>query len=209
MVFLFYLLIAFILLYSIILHELAHGKAAELMGDSTARMYGRLTLNPVPHLDLFGTLLPIGLILMGSPIVFGWAKPVPINPYNFNDYKKGMLWTSSAGILTNLFVAWIMATVLRLLPAPQNDLTYVFQQALGFGVRINIVLAVFNLMPIPPLDGSKIFSMLLPYRYSQYIDRMEPYGFFILAFVFLSGIAQAVIFPIVSFIYNLMMFRIF
>ena len=104
MTFLFYILIALILLYSIILHELAHGKVAEMMGDQTARMYGRLTLNPIPHLDLFGTMLPIILVLIGSPIVFGWAKPVPINPYNFVDYKKGMIWVSAAGILTGALV---------------------------------------------------------------------------------------------------------
>lgn len=206
---LFYLLIAFILLYSIILHELAHGKVAEMMGDSTARMYGRITLNPIPHLDLFGTLLPVLLLLTGSPIVFGWAKPVPINPYNFNDYRKGMLYVSAAGIVTNLFVAWILATVVKLLPAPGSAEMYVLQQALMFGVRINIVLAVFNFLPIPPLDGSRIFSTILPYRYSQYIDKMEPYGFFILIFIFMSGLARMLILPIISFIYNLMMFRMF
>jgi Zn-dependent protease len=209
MTLIFYLLIAFILLYSIILHELAHGKVAEMMGDSTARMYGRITLNPLPHLDLFGTLLPVLLLISGSPIVFGWAKPVPINPYNFNDYRKGMLYVSAAGIVTNLFVAWILATVVKLLPAPGSAEMYVLQQALMFGVRINIVLAVFNFLPIPPLDGSKIFSMILPYRYSQYIDRMEPFGFFILIFIFMSGLAHTVILPIISFIYNLMMIRIF
>jgi Zn-dependent protease len=209
MTFVFYVLIAFILLYSIILHELAHGKVAEMMGDGTARMYGRITLNPVPHLDLFGTMLPVLLLLFGSPIVFGWAKPVPINPYNFTDYRKGMLWTSSAGILANLFVAWILATVVRFLPDPQTSGMYVFEQALMFGVRINIVLAVFNFLPIPPLDGSRIFSMILPYQYSQYIDRMEPFGFFILIFILMFPPTQMLLWGVISFIYNLMMFRIF
>lgn len=209
MTLIFYLLIAFILLYSIILHELAHGKVAEIMGDSTARMYGRITLNPLPHLDLFGTLLPVLLLITGSPIVFGWAKPVPINPYNFKDYRKGMLWVSAAGILTNLFVAWVLATVVKLMPSPGNAEMYVLQQALMFGVRINIVLAVFNFLPIPPLDGSKIFSMILPYRYSQYIDRMEPFGFFILLFVLMFPPTQMLLWGIISFIYNLMMIRIF
>ncbi|MFH1683754.1 MAG: site-2 protease family protein, partial [Candidatus Margulisiibacteriota bacterium] len=176
MTLIFYLLIAFILLYSIILHEIAHGKVAEMMGDSTARMYGRLTLNPIPHIDPFGTVLPVILIFIGSPIVFGWAKPVPINPNNFTDYKKGMIWVSAAGIITNLFLAWMFATVLKLLPQPSTMLMVDVYRALEFGVVINIVLAVFNLLPIPPLDGSRLFSMLLPSRYSQYIDRMEPYG---------------------------------
>ncbi|MEE8638534.1 MAG: site-2 protease family protein [Candidatus Margulisiibacteriota bacterium] len=206
---LFYILIAFILLYSIILHELAHAKVAEMMGDPTARMHGRITLNPIPHLDPYGTALPVLLLLLRAPIVFGWAKPVPINPYNFRDYKKGMIYVSSAGIVANLFVAWMLATVVKFLPEANSTGMYVLQQALMFGVRINIILAVFNFLPIPPLDGSRIFSMILPYRYSQYIDRMEPFGFFILIFIFMSGLARMVILPIINFIYNLMMFRIF
>jgi len=202
---LFYVLIAFILLYSIILHEIAHAKVAEMMGDSTARFSGRITLNPIPHLDLFGTLLPIMLLLSGSPLVFGWAKPVPINPYNFNDYKKGMLYVSAAGIVTNLFVAWLLATVVKFIPVEM----YVLAAALKFAVRINIVLAVFNLLPIPPLDGSKIFSMLLPHQYSQYIYKIEPYGFMILLLVLIFPPTQMLLWSIISFIYNLMMIKIF
>ncbi|KPJ67192.1 hypothetical protein AMJ44_07335 [candidate division WOR-1 bacterium DG_54_3] len=207
--FIFYILIAFIILYSIILHELAHAKVAEMMGDPTARMYGRLTLNPVPHLDLFGTLLPILLLLSGSPIVFGWAKPVPINPYNFSDYRKGMLYVSAAGIATNLFVAWLLATVVKFLPAPDSSGMLILEQALIFGVRINIVLAVFNFLPIPPLDGSKIFSMILPYQYAQYIYKMEPFGFLILLLVLIFPPTQMLLWGAISFIYNLMMIRIF
>jgi len=209
MTFFFYLLVAFILLYSIILHEMAHGKVAEMMGDGTARMYGRLTLNPIPHLDPFGTLLPIILMVIGSPIVFGWAKPVPINPYNFTDYRKGMIWTSAAGILTNLFVAWVLATIVKLLPTATTDVMYIVQNALLFGVRINIVLAIFNLMPIPPLDGSKLFGMLLPSQFSQYIYKMEPFGFMILLFVLMFPPTQALLWGIISFVYNLMMIRLF
>lgn len=205
----FYLLTAFILLYSIILHELAHAKVAEIMGDSTARFSGRITLNPVPHLDLFGTLLPIMLLLSGSPIVFGWAKPVPINPYNFTDYKKGMLYVSAAGIVTNLFVAWLLATMVKFLLTDGSAGGYILVQALTFGVRINIVLAVFNLLPVPPLDGSKIFSMLLPYQYAQYIYKMEPYGFMILLLVLIFPPAQMLLWGVISLIYNLMMVRIF
>ncbi|PIS28404.1 site-2 protease family protein [Candidatus Saganbacteria bacterium CG08_land_8_20_14_0_20_45_16] len=205
----FYIVIAFILLYSIILHEIAHGKAAELMGDPTARMYGRMTLNPLPHIDPIGTILPIFLILIGSPIVFGWAKPVPINPYNFHDYKKGMVWTSVAGILTNLFVAWILVTVLKLMPAATNNFTYALQTALMYGVRINIVLAIFNLIPVPPLDGSKLFQMILPYPYSEYIRRIEPYGFFILIFILMFPPTEELLRGIISFVYNLMMIKFF
>lgn len=208
MILLYYLLIAFILLYSIILHELAHGRVAEMMGDSTARLSGRITLNPIPHLDLFGTLLPVLLLVSGSPIVFGWAKPVPINPYNFSDYRRGMIWVSVAGVLTNLFVAWVLATIVKLLPA-NTEFMYVISGALTFGVRINIILAVFNLIPIPPLDGSRLLSMLLPYEYAQYIYRMEPFGFIILLFVLIFPPTQALLWAIISFVYNLMMVRLF
>ncbi len=197
---LFYLLIAFILLYSIILHEIAHGKVAEMMGDGTARMYGRLTLNPIPHLDLFGTLLPVLLLLSGAPIIFGWAKPVPINPYNFTDYKKGMIWVSSAGIITNLMVAWILAILVKFIPFPA-----IIAHALIFGVRINIVLAVFNLLPIPPLDGSRLFQMLLPSQYSEFIYKLEPYGFFVLLLILIFPPTQMLLWGIISFIFNLMM----
>jgi Zn-dependent protease len=205
----FYILIAFIILYSIILHELAHAKVAEMMGDSTARMYGRLTLNPIPHLDLFGTLLPILLLMSGSPIVFGWAKPVPINPYNFTDYKRGTIAVSSAGVITNLFVAWILSLIVRFLPEATTTGMYILTQALIFGVRINIVLAVFNLIPIPPLDGSRILSMLLPYHYAQYIYRLEPFGFFVLLFVLMFPPTRALLWGIISFVFNLMMVRLF
>lgn len=205
----FYVIMAFIILYSIILHELAHAKVAEMMGDQTARMYGRLTLNPIPHLDLFGTLLPIFLLISGSPIVFGWAKPVPINPYNFRDYKKGMIYVSAAGIVTNLFVAWLLATIVKFLPEANSTGMYVLQRALIFGVRMNIVLAVFNFLPIPPLDGSKIFSMILPYQYAQYIYKMEAFGFLILLFVLMFPPTQMLLWGIINFIFNLMMIRIF
>ncbi len=199
-----FLLIAFIVLYSIILHELAHAKVAEIMGDPTARMYGRMTLNPLSHLDPIGTLLPILLIMSGAPIVFGWAKPVPINPYNFTDYKKGTLFVSAAGIITNLFVAWILATIVRFVPL--NNLIH---EALIYGIHINIVLAVFNLIPIPPLDGSKILTMLLPSEYAQYIYQMEPYGFIILVLVLIFPPTQYLLWTIIDFVFRLMMVGLF
>ena len=207
--FVFYILIAVILLYSIILHEIAHGKVADMMGDSTARAYGRLTLNPIPHLDLFGTMLPILLLMSGAPIVFGWAKPVPINPYSFNDYRKGMIWVSAAGILTNLFVAWLLATIVRFIPNPTSEMMYILVAALKFGVRINIVLAVFNLLPIPPLDGSKLFSMLLPAEQAEFINKLEPYGFMILLLILIFPPTQIVLRTVINFIYNLMMLSLF
>jgi len=202
-----YLIVGFILLYSIIIHELAHAKAADMMGDPTARYMGRLTLNPLPHLDLFGTLLPILLMMSGSPVVFGWAKPVPINPYNFSDHRKGIIYVSAAGILANLFAAWLLATILKFMPATDNLGMVYLTQALLFGVRINIVLAVFNLLPIPPLDGSKLFGTLLPYPYSEYIERLEPFGFLILLLVLTFPPAQVILWGIIDFVFRLMMLR--
>jgi len=198
-----YLIVLFILLYSIILHELAHAKVAEIMGDPTARLAGRITLNPIPHLDLFGTVLPLLLFLSGAPIIFGWAKPVPINPYNFHDQRRGILFVSAAGIVANLFVAWVLATILKFLPYSYLN------EALQFGVRINVVLAIFNLIPIPPLDGSKLFETLLPYPYSEYIYRMEPYGFFILLFILIFPPTQMLLWFVIDFVYNLLMVRLF
>jgi Zn-dependent protease len=197
------------LLYSIILHELAHAKVAEIMGDPTARLAGRITLNPIPHLDPIGTLLPILLMLGGAPIVFGWAKPVPINPYNFHDQRRGLIYVSAAGIVINLLIAWVLATVLKFLPAADSTGMMLLAEALQFGVRINIVLAVFNLLPIPPLDGSKLFEMILPYPYSEYIYRMEPYGFLILIFILIFPPTEALLWWLINSIYNLLMVRLF
>ncbi|MFA4844452.1 MAG: site-2 protease family protein [Candidatus Margulisiibacteriota bacterium] len=204
-----FLLIALILLYSIILHEIAHGKAAELMGDPTARLGGRLTLNPIPHIDPFGTILPIILVVIGSPIIFGWAKPVPINPYNFSNYRRGMIWVSAAGILTNLFLAWILATVLKVMPDNGSSLVYLLKEVLNYGVHINIVLAIFNLIPIPPLDGSKLAAMFLPYEQAAAIERLEPYGMIILFFILTFPLTQTLLWSIVDLIYNLMMMKFF
>jgi len=201
----FTIIIALIFLYSIILHEMAHAKMAEMMGDPTARLAGRITLNPIPHLDLFGTMLPVLLMLSGSPIVFGWAKPVPINPYNFKNYQRGMTVVSAAGIVTNLFVAWVLATIVKFMPELNSTLT----EALLFGVRINVVLAVFNLIPIPPLDGSRLFASLLPYSYQEWIYRMEAYGFFILIFILMFPPTGMLLNYVIDFVYNLLFYKPF
>lgn len=167
-----------VLLFSVILHEVMHGWVALKFGDRTALYAGRLTLNPIPHIDLVGTiLLPLILILSGSSLIFGWAKPVPVNPFNFKDIRKGELAVSSAGILANLSLAIIAAIIFHLTKFQANDL---LQGLLSFAVNINLILAVFNLLPIPPLDGSKIvLSFLPPHLVSQY-QQIERYGFLIL-----------------------------
>ena len=183
------LMLFIILIFSIILHECAHGMAAERCGDPTARQAGRITLNPIPHLDPIGSIfLPGIMILMnlvtGSGFIFGWAKPVPINPYNLNDPKRDMMWIGLAGPATNFAVALFLALVFRLLAVSSSLVATI----LFYGVVINLILGFINLVPIPPLDGSRILSGLLPEKYAYKLSRIEPFGFMILIILFISGI---------------------
>lgn len=170
-----------ILLFSVILHEVMHGLIALKFGDTTAQKMGRLTLNPLPHIDLFGTiLLPALLIFSGSPILFGWAKPVPVNPLNFSNIRRGELFVSAAGILANFGLAVIAAAVYHILNALPQTFPFLVGAILQFTVKINLVLGVFNLFPIPPLDGSKILLSQLPLNLAKKYQRLEPYGILIL-----------------------------
>ena len=170
-----------VLLFSVILHEVMHGYMALKFGDHTAQDAGRLTLNPIPHIDLFGTiLLPALLIFSGSPILFGWAKPVPVNPLNFTNIRKGELLVSAAGILANFGLAIGAALLYHFL----NSLPQTFPPLVGailrFTITINLVLGIFNLFPIPPLDGSKVLLSQLPYNLARQYQKLEPYGFLML-----------------------------
>lgn len=168
-----------ILLFSVILHEVMHGYVARMFGDHTAENAGRLTLNPIPHIDPIGTiLLPALLLISGSRALFGWAKPVPVNPLNFNNIKKGEIAVSLAGIGANLGLAISGAILIHLL-----SLTYPNEfviSILNYAVNINLVLAIFNVLPIPPLDGSKVLMALLPYEQARAFAGIERYGFIIL-----------------------------
>lgn len=176
----FFALSIIILLFSVIAHEVMHGVVALKFGDRTAERAGRLTLNPIPHIDPIGTiLLPLLLILSGSPILFGWAKPVPVNPLNFSNLRKGELFVSAAGVLSNFAIAIIAAILYHTLNALPSTPLFVLN-ALRFGVIINLVLATFNLFPIPPLDGSKVLLSQLPYKLAKEYQKIEPYGFIIL-----------------------------
>lgn len=170
-----------ILLFSVIVHEVMHGLVALKFGDHTAQQAGRLTLNPLPHIDLFGTiLLPALLIFSGSPILFGWAKPVPVNPLNFSNLRRGELFVSLAGIAANFSLAVGAALIYHFLNALPQTFPAILGSLLRFTVLINLVLGIFNLFPIPPLDGSKVLLSQLPYNLAKEYQKLERYGFFIL-----------------------------
>lgn len=165
-----------ILIVSIIAHEVAHGIAALWQGDATAKHAGRLTLNPIPHIDPVGSiLLPVLFTLSGSPIMFGWAKPVPINPYNFRNQRFGEAFVAAAGPLTNLLIAGVFLIMLKTATFTDPG----FTNFAAVAVIINIILALFNLMPIPPLDGSKILFSLIPQRFYGFRKWMEQKGFIV------------------------------
>ena len=179
----------------IVVHELAHGYVAFRLGDPTAKLAGRLTLNPVAHVDPVGTiLLPAILILTHSPIVFGWAKPVPVDPRNFSDPRKGMLLTSLAGPAANFALAVLFAAIFKTGIFPANSFIWTF---LLYGVLISLVLGVFNLLPIPPLDGSGILMAVLPDKLLRGYMQLERYGFVILIALLYLGLFDRIILPIV------------
>ena len=185
-----------VLIISIILHEVSHGYMAEYLGDPTARSLGRLTLNPVPHIDMMGSIvLPLVFVLTGSPIVFGWAKPVPYDPRNirgsqFKERYGGAL-VAAAGPLVNIMLAVIFGLLIRFVPVDQMMVQFFL-----IVVLINISLAVFNLIPIPPLDGHHILSALLPYRWRQKYMELYRYSFilmFVVVFVLWQFISPLVL----------------
>jgi len=182
------------LLVGAILHEIAHGYVADRLGDPTARISGRLTLNPIPHIDPIGSLLlPAILIITGANFFFAWAKPVPIDPFNFRNPRRDILLVSIAGIVTNLVIATFLAIIFHLVVsfAPATILTVNFLQIVRIMIFINAILAIFNLIPIPPLDGSKILMSLLPQNFSEDIAAVEPYGFFIIILLLFVPVGNA------------------
>lgn len=177
MEYLFYILI---LIFSIVIHEVSHGYAALFRGDPTAKYAGRLTLNPLKHMDWIGSVLVPILTLYGGGFIFGWAKPVPYNPYNLKNPRIDEVIIALAGPLSNLCIALVCGVILRLsdaavLPLPEHAAMFVF-----IALLINVVLAVFNLIPVPPLDGSKILFAIMPYRWQKYRQQIELYSLFLL-----------------------------
>lgn len=174
-----------ILIFSVVIHEVSHGYAALSLGDRTAQDAGRLTLNPLPHMDLFGSvLLPLLLVITQSPILIGWAKPVPYNPYALRNQKWGPAIVGIAGPLANVSLAVVFGLLLRFIPnfaaGVSGAFLINFMSIAGIVALLNLGLAFFNLIPIPPLDGSKVLFAVLPYQWRglQYI--LEQYGFFLL-----------------------------
>lgn len=187
-----------ILVISVIIHEISHGYVAEFLGDPTARLAGRLTLNPVPHIDLFGSiLLPALLVLSSSPILFGWAKPVPVNFYNLKNQTWGPALVGAAGALSNLFLAIIFGLLIRF-SGELGISSEPFLQISGMIVLLNVLLAVFNLLPIPPLDGSKVLFAFLPHHLRVIEEFLTQYWIFFIVVLLLWG--WQIIGPIVDFI---------
>lgn len=202
-----------VLIYSAILHEIAHGLVAERLGDPTARLAGRLTLNPKNHIDPFmSILLPLLLVLSGSPIIFGAAKPVPVDAFNLRDGRKDIALVSLAGPLTNVLLAVFSALIIKLIlilspvlgvAGSEGVILQFVLQFLFIVVQINILLAIFNLIPIPPLDGSKIFALLLPEKEAAVYLSLGTMGFIIILFLLLMPIGG---FSLNSLIFNLLTF---
>lgn len=195
--------ILLILFSAIVLHEYAHGWVANRLGDPTARIAGRLTLNPLKHIDPIGTLLLPGILialrLMGhDTFVFGWAKPVPVNFLRLRNPKRDMIWVGLAGPAINVVLAVGFAQLLRLEMSLENF------QLVVLAIFINLLLAVFNMIPIPPLDGSRLVMGLLPDRLSVHYMRLERYGILLVILLLYFGIFESVIIPVVDYCGNLL-----
>ena len=191
-----------VLFFSLCVHESAHAWVANRLGDPTAKMLGRITLNPIKHIDPFGTiLLPVALILMKSPVVFGWAKPVPVNPFNFRNRLRDMAWVAVAGPLSNLALTAsgfiFLKFFFRVARLPQeNPLVLIFLYML----IINSVLFLFNLIPLPPLDGASVITGFFSTKFGEFIDRLGPLSFLILLAILMTHLFDSVVHAFLSFI---------
>ncbi|MEE3003641.1 MAG: site-2 protease family protein [Pseudomonadota bacterium] len=193
-------------LYAITLHEAAHGWAAKKLGDNTAFMLGRVSSNPFKHIDPVGTvMIPIVLLFLGG-FIFGWAKPVPVNDHSFKNPKRDMALVALAGPIANILMAIFWAYMIKLsfyLKSLGYD-EYVILEAVGnAGIIINIVLAMFNLLPIPPLDGSKIIYSVISRRMYFFYSKLEPYGFLIIIAMIISGVLSEILGPMIKTCYML------
>lgn len=210
--------VAIPLLFAITVHEAAHGFVASKLGDKTALILGRVTLNPIKHIDLIGTIfLPLMMLYLGG-FVFGWAKPVPINWQNLQHPKRDSALVAIAGPVSNLMMALIWALICKIIIFFVNSnlsnsleiisITTVLYNASKFGIMINCALIILNMIPIPPLDGSRIVSSLLPTKANIYYNSIEPYGIWILLGLFVAGLLQRVLLPMIELL-NLLILNLF
>lgn len=189
-----------ILIMSVVIHEVSHGFMALRYGDKTALFAGRLTLNPFKHLDPFGSVILPALLYITTGFAFGWARPVPYNQDNLSDRKWGTFFVASAGVMANFFIAIVFGLILRFAPLVGAPAGIYF--ILSTIVLINLALGIFNLVPIPPLDGSKILFSLLPWRYHSYLEILEQYSL-ILLLVFIFFFSD-ILYPVLAFLFNLL-----
>lgn len=191
------------LLFAMAFHEAAHGLIAWKLGDPTAKLSGRISLNPLVHIDWIWTVfMPAMLLYAGSPIVFGAAKPVPVDPRYFKNPRKGMMWVALAGPVSNFILAAIAYSLLLLASTfdsiPQNFAFELIIKWLFYGVLINLIFGLFNLIPVPPLDGGRIMVGILPLPLARMLARLEPYGFIIVIFLVYLRIPNMIIDPIID-----------
>ncbi len=191
-------------IFAITMHEAAHGYIAKQFGDFTAFNEGRISLNPIRHIDLIGTILvPLTLFVLskltiGAGFLFGWAKPVPVNFSNLRQPKRDMLWVAAAGPGANLLMAFFWALMIKLaIVMPESSFAKPLALMGIAGIEINVILMVLNLLPLPPLDGGRMAVSLLPHRLAYQFSRIEPYGFMILLALLFSGVLGAVIGPVI------------
>lgn len=200
-----------ILIYSAILHEIAHGYVAERLGDPTARLLGRLTLDPRPHIDPWMSIaLPLILFISGSPVIFGGAKPVPVDEFNLRDGERDMALVAISGPLTNAVIAIVAAVLYHLIlfvaPTNTSEALTIVLYLLQIIIQLNVLLAIFNLIPIPPLDGSKIFSLLLPSDIARTYLSLANFGPILLFVVLLSSGFQVLLRTLMNFALSLLGF---
>ncbi len=199
------LIYALPVLLAITVHEAAHGYVARHFGDNTAYMLGRVTLNPLKHIDPVGTIvMPLLLIFSGSPFLFGYAKPVPVHFGNLNHPKRDMVWVALAGPLSNLVMVLLWGVLFYFLEGAHVTEPFFVKMAQG-GILVNAVMFAFNLFPMPPLDGGRILVGLLPYQYAAMVSRIEPWGFFIVMGLVIAGIINKIwMEPMMSVTYGLL-----
>jgi len=193
-------------LFAITLHEVAHGWMANALGDKTAKMLGRLSLNPIKHVDPIGTIaVPIAMVALQTGFVFGWAKPVPVSTRNFKSPRKDMAIVAAAGPISNLIMAIFWVLIFKLGGSVISDpaISKGIMDMGRAGILINLILFIFNLFPIPPLDGSKVLSGFLPPSLSNLMDKIEPYGLFIVLGLVYFGVLNSIMTPLLSFFLNL------